>query len=281
MSEHTTHPARRRFAELAKLPDEELPLDVMALLIQAEEESDFEVRQGLAALNALAEQIHHDVAREETLLQKFDVLREFFYHRAGFTGDHETYYCVDNSLIGAVIERRMGIPITLAVVMIELARRLDIPVQGVGFPMHFLLRLDLPKGPIFADPYDGAQVMLVEDCRFFLEQLSRGRIEFAEQLLAPATTRQILIRMLSNLKAVYARDGELEKAITVVDRILLLSPHASHEHRDRGLLNFGLGRFGPALGDLERYLMQEPEAPDRVEILGKLEEARTEIHKQN
>ena len=281
MSEFAAHPARKRFAELARLPDDEIPLDEAALLIQAEEESDFEVRQGLAALNALAEQIRYEIEREETLLQKFDVLREFIYERLEFHGSQDDYYCAENSYLGSVIERRAGIPITLAVVMMEVARRLDIPLQGVGFPMHFLVRLDLPKSAIFADPYDRAQVMLTEDCRFFLEQLSRGRIEFSEQLLAPATNRQILIRMLSNLKAVFARDGELERAITVVDRILLLSPRASHEHRDRGLLHFGLGRFGPALADLERYLVQEPEAPDRIEILGKVEEARAEIHKQN
>lgn len=281
VSETVTCDARKRFAELARLPDEEIPLDEAALLIQAEEESDFEVRQGLAQLNALAEEIRLDIEREETLLQKFDVLREFLYERIGFQGNQDEYYSAENSYLGSVITRRSGIPITLAVAMMEVARRVGVPLQGVGFPMHFLVRLDLPGGVIFADPYDRAQVMLTEDCRVFLDQLSRGRIEFSEQLLLPANNRQILIRMLSNLKAVFARDGQLERAISVVDRILLLSPRASHEHRDRGLLNFGLGRFGPALADLERYIIQEPEAPDRLEILGKIEEARTELHKQN
>lgn len=281
MSEFAGHPARQRFAELARLPDEEIPLDEAALLIQAEEEPDFEVRQGIALLNALAEEIRLDVEREETLLQKFNVLREFLYERIGFQGSEEDYYSAENSYLASVVVRRTGIPITMAVAMMEVARRVGVPLQGVGFPMHFLVRLDLPGSAIFADPYDRAQVMLVEDCRIFLHRLSRGRIEFSEQLLAPANNRQILIRMLSNLKAVFARDGELERAITVVDRILLLSPRASHEYRDRGLLNYGLGRFGPALADLERYMAQEPEAPDRMEILGKMEEARTELHKQN
>lgn len=262
--------ARRRFAALASRPDGEIDLAEGALWISAEENPGLEVEGWLAHLEDLAAELAPRMAAVPdgpgVDLARLDLLRRFLFEEKGFRGDCEEYYSPDNSLLDRVLERRRGIPITLALVMMEVGRRVGVPLLGVGFPGHFLVRharhLDL-----LLDPFGGGRMVTPEDCRKLLARVC-GELPFHPRLLRPVSHRCMLHRMLNNLRGIYLARGEAERTLSVLDRILLLTPDDAVHLRERGLM---LLRGGDPAGleDLARYLDVEPEAPDR-ESLGTL-----------
>ena len=186
-------------------------------------------------------------------------LSQFLFEDQGFTGNTDDYDDLRNSFLNQVLERRTGIPITLAVVYIEVARRAGIQVEGVNFPGHFLLRF--PFGPrsdydaaVFVDPFHGGSVLSETDCRSLLRRHAGDTVEFSPTLLAPATKQQILARMLRNLKRLYVRQRSFSQGRAITDLLLVLDPLALDELRDRGLLSFHLDDYAAATNDLERYL---------------------------
>jgi regulator of sirC expression with transglutaminase-like and TPR domain len=180
----------------------------------------------------------------------------------GFTGNKQEYYDPRNSFLNDVIDRRLGIPISLALVYIEIARRVDFPMVGIGMPGHFLIRPDVSDIEIFVDAFNDGEILFPQDCQEKLTQIYQHPVTLQPEFLAAVTNKQILARMLTNLKYIYLNQKELEKALAAVERILLLFPGFALEVRDRGLLCYQLGRFSQAATDLETYLTQTPEAQD-------------------
>lgn len=190
-----------------------------------------------------------------------DRYHAYLFEELGFRGNEDDYYDPKNSFLNDVLDRRTGIPISLAAIYVETARRIGWPVRGVGFPGHFLAKWELDEGDVVVDPFFGT-VVSEGDCKELLTRVSNGQIAFRPELLAPLPTRGILARMLSNLKGVWVKRSDFVRAISACDRILLLVPEAVIEYRDRGLLWGKLECYRPALTDLERYLAHAPRAAD-------------------
>jgi regulator of sirC expression with transglutaminase-like and TPR domain len=196
------------------------------------------------------------------------VLNEYLYDDERFTGNRERYDDPRNSFLNEVIDRRTGIPISLAVVYLEIARRAGVHVDGVNFPGHFLLRAaDEAARPrhhrdiLIVDPFHGGAVLSEIDCREMLRQHVGEEAAFDHGLLEPATRHEIVVRMLVNLKRLYVRMRSFPQARFVADLLLTVDPSAVSELRDRGLLAYHLQDFGAALRDLETYLRLLPRHP--------------------
>jgi regulator of sirC expression with transglutaminase-like and TPR domain len=175
------------------------------------------------------------------------------------------------------MERRTGIPITLAIVYLEVGKRLGLNLRGVSFPGHFLVKLAVKRGQLVLDPFTGGEAQSEADLRQRLAQVlppAKAGQAHLDQYLEAATPRQIVARVLRNLKNIYMQTGKLESALAVMHRMLLVLPESAEELRDRGLIYQQLECFRPALSDLQNYLRRRPEAPDAAEIRGKLVELR-------
>ena len=260
--------ARERFAELARLPDEKIDLAEAALLIAAEEYGELDVPLYTRRIADLAEGARARVggaSLEVNPLVLIDRFHTYLFEELGFRGNEEDYYDPRNSFLNDVLDRRTGIPISLAAVYVEVARRLGWPVRGVGFPGHFLAKWELEQGEVVVDPFHGS-VLTEEDCKGILSRVSGGQLSFRRELLAPLPTRGIIARMLANLKGIWIKRGDFQRAISACDRILLVAPEAVVEFRDRGLLWIKLECHRPALADLERYLAAAPRAADNRAI---------------
>jgi len=265
--------AAQRFAALAAREDDALPLAEAALLVAAEEYPELDIPAYLRRLEELAGAARHRVEAASGDLERLEALTGFLYGELGLRGNTEDYYDPRNSFLNDVLDRRLGIPISLAVVGIEVGRGAGVPLLGVGFPGHFLLRHALQPA-VFLDPYEGGRILAEEDCRELLERLSAGRVMFEPEHLQPVGARSILARMLNNLRGIYLQRGDLERAIGAIERVLTLFPQSAALRRDRGVLCARLGWYGQAVEDFERYLVEAPEAADHAAVRAALADAR-------
>ena len=188
-----------------------------------------------------------DVRKSETAV---DVLNAYLFDEEGFTGNRERYDDPSNSFLNDVLDRRTGIPITLAVVYMEVARRAGLHVDGVNFPGHFLMRFT----PLILDPFHRGARLSENDCRRLLQRHVGEEAAWSPSLLAPATKAQMLTRMLLNLKRIYVRLHSFPQARNVTELLLAVDPPALTELRDRGLLAYHMNDFSAALRDLQQYL---------------------------
>jgi regulator of sirC expression with transglutaminase-like and TPR domain len=272
--------ARERFAELAQLPDAEIDLALGALLIAAEAEPELDFDACLGALDELAEAARPLLRQARDGRERALYLTQFLHAERGFIGNRDQYDDPTNSFLNRVLERRTGIPITLSLVYIEVARRLDLPIAGVGFPGHFLVKYSDAAEEVVIDPFFGV-LLDEEDCRARLRNTVGPDVPFDERALRAATPREILVRMLTNLKQFYFREEDFERALACSDRILLLFPELPTELRDRGIIYQRLECFGPALADLERFVELAPGDPVAERIrsgLDSLRERARRIH---
>jgi regulator of sirC expression with transglutaminase-like and TPR domain len=254
--------ARARFAEILTLPDEEIDLAEAALCIAAEEYPRVDVSLYLERLNDFAERAGERIGENPTGPgQIIQALNETLFDDLGFHGNREHYYDPRNSYLNEVIDRRTGIPITLCVVYIDVARRVGFAVEGVNLPGHFIAKHTAESGDIYIDAFNNGRLLGVAGCDELLKTVTGGRAELSAEHLAPATTRQILARMLSNLLSIYSK-GDHRRALGVIDQMLLITPNSPPHLRDRGLLLASLGDTHGAIDELERYLALLPDAPD-------------------
>jgi regulator of sirC expression with transglutaminase-like and TPR domain len=257
---------RADFERLVQAPEPALDLARAALLIAAESDPQVDVDAGMRQFEEWAETLRARLEPDWNNLQKLARLRSFLFDELGFRGDREDYFSPSNSLLHEVVQRRRGIPLTLAIVMMELGWRIGMPLEGVGFPGHFLVRLTGEPGDLLLDPYKRGMSVHEEDCRKMLETITRGSVEYSPDLLVSVGKRQMIVRLLHNLKAAYVRRGDDAQALAAVERLLVLNPDDLDQLRDRGLLLFRLQRFAPALESLTRYLELAGEGAERAEI---------------
>lgn len=222
-----------------------------------------------------------------------ETLNRYLFDEQGFAGDATRYDDLRNSLLNQVLERRTGIPITLALVYIEVARLAGVRVEGVNFPGHFLLRVpfgDSPDSPLIIDPFDRGAALAEADCRALLRRHAGDAITFEPRLLAPATKQQILVRILVNLKRIYIRMRSFPQGRAITELLLALNPSALNELRDRGLLAYHLDDLAAALRDLETYLKfasrgnedeNEDSRDERAEIWGHVKALRRRVASLN
>jgi regulator of sirC expression with transglutaminase-like and TPR domain len=265
--------SRERFAAIARLPETTIDLGEAALWIAAEEQPGLDPEPWLERLDDLGARLQPRLRGVRNELDRLALLTDLVFGEEGLRGNADDFYDPRNSFLNEVLDRRLGIPITLAVVCMEVGRRAGLLLQGVGFPGHFLLRL-AHHPQVILDPFDRGRLLTVRDCEEMLERMTRRSESFDPRLLRPAGPRQILQRILNNLRGIYLQRGDLERTVAVLDRLLLVDPDDPAPLRDRGLLHVRWGDPELGIGDLESYLAADADIEDGEEVAELLAEAR-------
>jgi len=322
-----TDDGHRIFREAVGLPDDKIGLARAALAIAQSEYPALRAETYLARLDRLAATALDRSAGEGGPYRLIAAMNYVLFTQEGYRGNHDDYYDPRNSFLNEVIERRIGIPITLSVLYMEVARRVGLELHGVGFPGHFLVKyagqgeeMILLKNPtnastrlsmngkspmistappfvlrfskderwvfqqnqeIVIDPFDRGEVRMVEELQQMLDGWYGGKLAFRPEFFSPVSNRQIINRMLNNLKAIYLRGQDFLRALSVAERLVILDPTSAPELRDRGLLNLKLECFQQALDDLETYLSLAPDAEDADEVgeqITALKKGATRLH---
>ncbi|KFN49140.1 SirB1 family protein [Arenimonas composti] len=250
---------------LAKIADDELPLLDIALLIARDEYPDLDAAGYAATVDAYADALRPQLDRDLDLPARLTAINRFLFEELGFAGNTTQYDDPRNSYLNDVLDRKLGIPISLALVQMEVTRRVGLPLDGISFPGHFLVRMPVDDGILVLDPYNKGRPVGADELRERASPHLGGQMPDDQQLLQilhPATHRVILMRMLRNLKAVYAEHGDWVRVARSADRLLKLAPDTAEAHRDRGLAYRELGHLRGAREDLARYLQLLPEADD-------------------
>ncbi len=274
-------PCRLAFARLLSQPEAAIDLAEAALLIAKEEYPALEVAHYLSRLEDMAGEVRglNDITTDPHRL--ITSLGEYVFRHLGFQGNSGDYYDPRNSFLNDVLDRRTGIPITLSIVYMGVARRIGLVLQGVALPGHFLVKYVGSDEEIVIDPFHGGAIISPVDCQRLIDRVFQGKLTFEPRFLAGVGTRQILFRMLNNLKAIYCTNQEYGKALGVVERMQILDPKAVNEVRDRGLLLCQLKRFPEAMLVLERYLHLMPAAEDAEVIREHLRSLRERVASLN
>ncbi len=250
---------------LAAQADETVPLLETALLIARDEYPDLDADLYDTVLQSHAEHLRPEIDAIDAWPLKMAAINRHLFDELGYSGNHDEYYDPRNSYLNEVFERRLGNPISLAMVQMEVARRLGVPLDGVSFPGHFLVRLPVDDGILVMDPFNGGRPLGADELRERAKPHLGGDAPDDStllQILDPATHRAILIRVLRNLHGVYAERDEWDRAARCADRVLKLVPDQADALRDRGLAYLKMDYAHGARHDLTRYLHVAPEAAD-------------------
>jgi regulator of sirC expression with transglutaminase-like and TPR domain len=272
------------FASLVQ-SDAHFPLLEAAFSLAQDEYPDLDVQQLLSDVDQLQARLKRRLPADASMLQKLRLLNQFFFRDLGFGGNLNNYYDPDNSYLNAVLKTRRGIPISLAVLWLELAGSLGLNARGVAFPGHFMVKVNLPKGQVVIDPFTGQSLSreeLVERLEPYRQRrlaAGDGDSEYETPIglyLQSAPPRDIISRMLHNLKEIHRTQEDWPRLIAVVDRLIVLHPDAWVEYRDRGLAWAVQGEPARAVPDLEQYLANTEAAPDIDGVAERLAQLRRE-----
>jgi regulator of sirC expression with transglutaminase-like and TPR domain len=251
----------------ADIEDERIDLLRAALTIARTEYTDLDLRNYVNRVEALASKVRLQTSVQSSVLDLVNALNRVLFQEMKFRGNREDYYDPRNSFLNDVLERRLGIPITLSVLYMEVARRIGLPLAGVGMPGHFLLKVyDVEGRQILIDPFNDGAMLNAEDCEQRMKVVYAGEMPFKPEYLMPVSRRQILTRMLNNLRHIYMSVRQFRKALMIVDLVLAIYPRSPEDVKQRASLRFSVGQLGGALSDLDQYLKMNPEASDADEI---------------
>ena len=262
------------FREAIDCPEDQIDLGRAALAIARQEYPDLKIDDYLSRLDGLGQVVELRIGDERNPYRIIAALNTVLFKELGFQGNRSEYYDPKNSFLNDVITRKKGIPISLSVVYMEVARRVGLSLEGIGFPGHFLVKYDDGDVEILIDVFDGGEIRAREDLDRMLKQLYRGQVSYQPGFVAALGKRDILRRMLNNLKWIYLERGEPLKTLSVLDQLVILDPSAASEIRDRGLLYITLECYAQALDDLESYLRLTPGAEDAAMIKAQIESVR-------
>jgi regulator of sirC expression with transglutaminase-like and TPR domain len=253
------------FARLMQRAEEEFNLDEAALLIARTEYPHLNVPDQLGRLDALAFRLLCDLSRPA--IEIIESLNKLLFEKEQFRGNEEEYDDPRNSYLNDVLDRKLGIPISLSLVYIEVARRHDLAVMGVSFPGHFLVKYRTDHNEILIDPYRRGRILTRQDCQELLKAQFGDEAELKPEYFAASTKKQILARMLNNLKGSYVRRHDFTRVLTVIQLALLVEPESSQQLHDRGMIYFLMRRYQEAQADFKTYLNLTPRGnPQAVEV---------------
>jgi len=269
--------ARSQLASLLAGDDETLDLARAALLVAAEEYPQIAPETYLRRLDLLAERVKDRLSDESAPPVVLQEVSRVLFEEEGFCGNAEAYYDPRNSFLNDVLDRRLGIPLTLSIVYLEVAWRLGLPVEGVNFPNHFLVRYKGEALSLLIDPFQRGEIRFEDQAQELLDHIYGGSVQLRPEFLRPASRRDMLLRLLMNLKSVYTNARDDVRALAAVERILLVRPNAYEELRDRGMLLARVGRTAEAVADLQHYLEEQPDAPDAERVRMVLAELVKEV----
>jgi regulator of sirC expression with transglutaminase-like and TPR domain len=233
--------ARQLFTEAVTGPENRLDLGRAALLIASEEYPGLDILRYVAKLEAMAAAVRPGVTTAEDPLLEIEHLNTYLFEERGFRGNSQEYYDPRNSFLNDVLDRRLGIPITISVVYMEVGRRVGMPLQGVGMPGHFIVKYAQPGGDIYIDPFNKGRVLSRQACEELVQQVYGEPVPFQDTFLATVAKKQILSRLLMNLKAIYMHTKSYLKALSVVERLLIIQPDDGQEAKDRAALRNLIG----------------------------------------
>jgi regulator of sirC expression with transglutaminase-like and TPR domain len=273
--------ARNAFAELAVLDEAVFPLDRAALTIGLEEYPALDIDAYLRKLDTLAARTQVLAGQDQSSSNILECLKEVLFAQEALRGNTEDYYDPRNSYLNEVLDRKQGIPISISVIYIEVARRIGFQVQGVGFPGHFIVKCAASGREILVDPFNNGRELTVTECQELLDRVYGGSVPMQPAYLSPMEKKSIISRMLFNLKGIYYQREEYNKALSIVERILTLNPGILSEIRDRGLLYMQTSLFAKALADLEHYLAHTDSPEDLAYIQGHIKTLRKVVSSGN
>ena len=247
--------------------DTSLPLDRAALELAAIEFPEIEAEDFVRLLDSHAAELSERLRGVQGGAGFVRETNRYLFDELGFRGNTEDYYDPKNSCLNEVLTARKGIPITLSLVYMEIARRLGRPVAGIGLPGHFIVQYNDGVYSTFIDPFHGGRLLYFEDCFVLAREMAQVEIEPDRRWLAPVTKRDLLIRMVRNLSAAYSSRAQTEKAIEALDLLIQANPDSPEEYRQRGILQTQAGRIIAAKQDLARYLelVKSPEERERAQ----------------
>jgi regulator of sirC expression with transglutaminase-like and TPR domain len=260
--------------------DASLSLLEAATAIAQDEYPRLDTQSVLARIDALADRLKRRIPADAVPVQRLRWLNRYFFHELGFAGNVNDYYDARNSYLNAVLETRRGIPITLSLLYVELATQIGLTARGVSFPGHFLVKLKMPRGEVVIDPFTGQSLSREELDELLVPYRKRQGLEgdFEVPLglfLQAAPARDVLARMLRNLKEIHRSAEDWPRLLAVLDRLVVLLPGDWQERRDRGLAHAAIGRIDRAVDDLAAYLEHMPQAEDRGAIAARLRALRS------
>ncbi len=257
----------------------EIPLTEAALLVASHRHPDLDVRHYLDVINGFGQSVSARIATDSGPAEKVAALNHYLFDELGFAPNAQDYYDPRNSLLNEVMERRTGIPITLSLIYMAVGSQLGLALKGVCYPGHFLVKCRIPEGMIVLDPFFRGQSLAMTDLQRMLRETRGGEVSRAivAGLLVAASKRQILLRMLRNLKGIYLHNRELDNALTIMNWIVAADPGQGAEVRDRGMVFQELECFRAAAADFERYLELAPGCDDGDVIRQRLLQLRRSV----
>ena len=256
-------------------PDEQISLAKAALFFAQTQYPDLNPDDYLTKLDAIASNLQEKLPDNSYPLKIIQTINQYLFEELRFTGNTRDYYDPRNSYLHEVLDRKLGIPISLSILYLEIAQRLNFPMVGIGMPGHFLIRPNFEDAGIFVDAFNQGEILFPEDCESRLQQVYQQPVKLDPAFLEAISNRQILVRMLTNLKIIYINNHLYEKALQVINSLLILMPDSDMELRDRGLLYYQMGDGEHAIIDLETYLKLSPNAQDAPAISQLLEQIRS------
>jgi len=274
-----TESHRRQLIDMVARPEDEVDLARASLLVACDEYPQLEVDLYLQRLDTMADTVRGRLgASAEAAITG---LNHVLFEEEGFRGNTREYYDPRNSFLNDVLDRRTGIPISLSTVYIAVGRRAGVDVHGVGLPGHFVVRVSAAGGDALVDPFNGGTVLTPQDCQARLDRIYGGRVRVAADMLAPCPPRSVLSRTVRNLKAIYLKADDHERALRTAELLVLLNPGAVEEVRDRGLVLAALECYALAAADLEAYVEAVPQAPETLQLRARIAELRHKAARLN
>lgn len=267
-------------ATLLAAPGEAIPLTTAAILVAADHWPELDMDQAWGAHEQFVTEGLAFMSDATTPAESVASLNDFFFGERGLRGDVDSYYDPLNGFLPAVIERGLGIPVTLCALYMDLAGAAGLHCFGIGLPGHFIVRVGGIEDGIYVDPFRGREAFDVRECRARVRR-TLGVSAVPDEVLAPRSERQILSRLLLHLKRIYIRGGQPNNALLAVERLLQIRPGLPQEIRDRGALRFETGGYWAGIRDMRRYLELVPKAEDRMLVETRILEMSREAVRLN
>ncbi|MEN9864159.1 MAG: hypothetical protein RLZZ601_1923 [Pseudomonadota bacterium] len=265
--------------------DEHFPLTEATIAVAQHAYPDLDVQGVLDQIDQWGNKLKQRITPDTPPIQRLQLLKHFFYNELGFGPNPNDFYAPENSYLHQIIENRRGIPISLAILMMELGQQIGLNIRGVSFPNHFMMRISLQQGEIIMDPLNGESLsknQLQEMLDPYLDAKGyRGELSLPLNIfLRASSSREILSRFMRNLKMIYSEDERWERLLGIQERLVILLPDSAEEVRDRGLIFAQLEYVRPAIADLHRYLSEMPGAEDVADIREHIAtlESQTKLH---